>query len=174
MKLLPYDSWSIESPLDVQTLVTGMTERIEPRKLFRGFSTLGHTPLQGTVSTDGFSASRIIHYRNSFLPMLYGKFTPNQQGTTIRIKMMLHPFVLAFLGVWFGMLGLFSLSGIAALLESGSWGFLRHIGFMGGIAILLTYGAFFAEAGKAKNLISQLLLEIHKEAANKSVQSDEA
>ncbi|MCH8512317.1 MAG: hypothetical protein LAT83_11785 [Kiritimatiellae bacterium] len=106
--------------------------------------------------------------------MLYGKFTPNQQGTTIRIKMMLHPFVLAFLGVWFGMLGLFSLSGIAALLESGSWGFLRHIGFMGGIAILLTYGAFFAEAGKAKNLISQLLLEIHKEAANKSVQSDEA
>lgn len=173
MKLLPYDSWSIESPLDVQTLVAGMTERIEPCKWFQGFSSSDRTSLQGTVSAAGFSASR-IYYRNSFLPMLYGRFSPHQQGTTIRITMMLHPFVLAFLVVWFGMLGLFSIAGIAVLLESGSWDFLRHIGIMGGFAILLTYGAFFAEAGKAKKLISQVLLEIHLEATNKSVQSDEA
>ena len=169
MKLLPYDSWTIDSPLDLPELVAGMTQRIEPQKWFRGLTRGALLPLQGKVDLQGFSASRIITYRNSFLPMLYGKFIPTQQGTTICIKMMLHPFVLAFLAVWFGMLGLFSLAGIAALVENGSWGFLGHIGIMGGFALLLTYGAFFAEAGKAKNLISQVILEIHKEAANKEL-----
>ena len=77
--------------------------------------------------------------------------------------------VLAAYGLTSYCFGLFSLAGIAALVENGSWGFLGHIGIMGGFALLLTYGAFFAEAGKAKNLISQVILEIHKEAANKEL-----
>lgn len=173
MKWLPYESWTIDSPLDVPTLVAGMRERIEPTKWFRKWWGSDHTPLQGTIHDRGFSASRVIHYRNSFLPMLYGKFLPASGGTMIRVRMMPHPLVIAFMAHWFGFLGIFGLVGLIVAIQDGTWGFLLPVGIMGGFGLILTYGAFFAEAGKAKNLISQVLLDVHKEAAHKSVQSDE-
>jgi hypothetical protein len=145
-----------------------MRERIEPTKWFRKWWSSDHTPLQGTVHDRGFSASRIIGYQNSFLPVLYGKFTSTTAGTTIRVRMMPHPLVIVFMAHWFGFLGLFGLAGLIAAIQDGTWGFLVPVGIMGGFGLLLTYGAFFAEAGKAKKLISEVLLDVHKEAVKKS------
>jgi len=139
MKWLPYDCWTIGSPLDVPTLVAGMRERIEPTKWFRKWWSNDHTPLQGTIHDQGFSASRVIHYQNAFLPILYGKFTPNPTGTTIRVRMMLHPLVIVFMANCFGFLGICCLAGLIAAIQDGTWGVLIAASIMGGLSLLLTY-----------------------------------
>jgi hypothetical protein len=169
MNWLPYDSWTVESPLDPPALVAGLQSRIEPVKWFRKWNA-NHAPLQGTIGDWGFSASRVIEYRNSFLPMLYGKFIPTASGTTILIRMMPHPGVLAFMACWFGMLGLF---GVVSVL-TGGWKALILIVPMAGFGFLLLYGGFFAEAGTAQKLITQALLEVHKEAENQGGAANDA
>ena len=173
MKWLPYDSWVIDSPLDVPALVAAMRELIEPTQWFRRPGRSDHTPLQGTINDQGFTSSRIIHYRNSFLPMLYGRFIPTPAGTSIRIRMTLHPLVMAFMAYWLGMTGLFALLGVVAGFTGQTWtmGIVAGCMFLFGLG--MTYAGFWAEAGKAKAILSEVLLDLHKEAANDSVQSDE-
>lgn len=168
MRWLPYDSWTLESPLKVHRLVARMQERIEPRKWVRKPWSHDHTALQATIHEQGFSARRIIHYRNAFLPILYGKFTPTETGTSIRIRMMPHPLVIGFMACPFGFLAIVGLAGLAAALEDGNWSFPAGVGVMGGLALLLVYGSFFAEADKAKLLISQVFIDVHKEAATRA------
>ena len=164
MKCLPYDCWTIESPLDVPSLVAGMQERIEPFKWFRLWFSDDIAPLEGTVHQQGFSVRRIIGYRNSFLPMLYGTFIPNPNGTTIRIRMMPHPLVVGFMVNWLGLVGLFAISGLVMIVQNGEWWLFTVASFMGGAGLLLSYGCFFAEAGKAKRLVSDIILDIHRAA----------
>jgi hypothetical protein len=171
MKWLPYESWEVQSPLSADGLVRGMTKRIGPAKWF-GWAR-AHTPLQGQVHAGGFLVSRVIAYRNSFLPCIHGTFIPSDRGTTIRIRMMPHIVVIVFMACWFGMLGLFGLVGLFVLIAEGNWILLLVCGGMGAFALLLVYGGFWAEAGKAKDLLSQVLLEVHSEAVNNSVQGGE-
>ncbi|MBK1884383.1 hypothetical protein JIN85_18340 [Luteolibacter pohnpeiensis] len=167
MNWLPYDCWTIDSPLDVPTLVPALKERIEPTKWFRTFWSNKHTPLEGQIHNGGFSASRVIHSRNSFLPILYGIFAPKQGGTIIQVRMMPHPVVIAFMSCWLGMAGLFALTGIIAALDGEDWmiGFISIGMFCFGA--IITYSAFWAEAGKAKQIISEVFADIHKHEANK-------
>lgn len=87
--------------------------------------------------------------------------------------MTVYPFVSAFLVCLLGVLGLFGLVCLVAAIQDIIWESLANIGIMYGFFALGTYWIFFAEPIKAKNLLTEVLLEIHKEAANKSVQSNE-
>ena len=171
MKWLPYDCWTVDSPLDVPALVAGMRERIEPTKWFRWPGSRDHAPLQGAIHERGFTASRIIHYRNSSLPVFYGTFTPTPRGTTIRVRMMPHPVVIVFMALWFSCLGLFGFVGSLAAVHGGTWCLLSVVGSMGAIALVAIWGGYFLEAGKTKRLLSQVFLEVHKEAADKSARA---
>lgn len=166
MKLLPYQSWKVESPLSVDKLILGLMPRIDKRKIFLPFFS-GHASLKGEIYTHGFTVSRIIWYGNPCQPVLSGRFTPTENGTTINIIMTLHSIVLAFLLFWLGMVSLFVL---IPLVDSGSLIFLQFSGAMALFAVLLTYVGFWAEAGKTKKLFSQVLHEIHEKAANNSTQ----
>lgn len=163
MKMLPYDFWTVESPLDVPTIVAGMEERIEPTQWFRTNVNQEHSALEGRVHSMGFSVHRVIHYRNSFLPILYGKFTTTSSGTTIRIRMMPHPLVIMFMLPFLGFFALFIVFGFLSIIRGEASGELIPIGFIGGSGVLMLYGGFFAETKKTKNLISEVLLELHKE-----------
>ena len=173
MKWLPYESWELASPLQVDQMVDGMARRVEPVKWFRMPWGNDHTPFQGSIHEHGFTISRVIHYSNSFLPVLNGTFIPTQSGTTIKIRMALHAFVLAFLAAWFGMLGLFGLAGILLLVSKGDWTLIGILAGMALFAVAMTWGCFWAEAGKTKRLFLELMLEIHEEAAGQSPRPNE-
>jgi hypothetical protein len=164
MLWLPYSSWTVEFPLDVDTLADGMRRRIERTRWFRKPWARNHTPLQGSIYARGFTATRVIHYRNSFLPVLYGQFIPHKQGTTIHIRMMLHPLVLLFLANWLGLAGVFTLIGLAVWIGGGDWIFPAIAGGMAAFAVLLTYGGFFAEATRTRELITSVFADIQREA----------
>jgi len=166
MKLIPYESWEIKTPLQISQLVGAMTRKIEQPKWFRWPLNADHTLLQGTINQRGFTVSRVIHYRNSCLPVMTGKFIPYEAGTRSKIAMTLHPIVIASMAVWSGMLALFSLVGIVALVTQGQWTFVFVTGGMAIFGVALTCGSFWAEAGKTRDGLAQVMMDIHKEVAN--------
>ncbi|HLO84551.1 MAG TPA: hypothetical protein VK203_05990 [Nostocaceae cyanobacterium] len=87
----------IPAPLPV--VQQRLTTNVEAVKLYR-FSRQ-HAPYQGTISEQGFQISRIIHSRNSFLPIIRGSFESKSYETAVHVQMSFHPIVMGFLGIWF-------------------------------------------------------------------------
>ena len=100
MKLWPYDSFEIRTHQSAESLAAVLNDHVEPKKWFR--LSRDHKAFEGTLAPDGFKVSRIVHYRNSFLPVITGFFRPRPAGTDIAIRMRLHTFVAAFMCFWFG------------------------------------------------------------------------
>ena len=53
---------------------------------------------------DSFRLRQKRSYRNSFAPFFYGKLSQTMTGTEISGEFRLHPFVMAFMTLWFGLL----------------------------------------------------------------------
>jgi hypothetical protein len=105
MKQLFYQSFTIQSLHSVEPLRDRLTQIVEPAQLFRStwkFNSRNYAPYEGEVFETGFKISRIIDYRNSFLPTIRGHFEPTPHGTTIHITLSIHPAVTAFLIAWYG------------------------------------------------------------------------
>ncbi len=60
------------------------------------------TPFVGTVSGTGFRITRVVAGRDSFNPMLYGRFLASASGTRVKVVMTYHPAVWLFLLAWTG------------------------------------------------------------------------
>jgi hypothetical protein len=116
------------------------------------------TPFIGTVGDDCFKIRRDIRYRNSFLPMIWGRIIPIQPGTHVKVVMYLHPVVALFDLIWFGAIG------HALLIDSSSRSGLLVM-FLFGVG--LTVGGFFPEAFKAKRLLSNTLNSGQDEATSR-------
>lgn len=99
MKLLPRDRFSIQTPQPLSAVIATLESHIEAPRIRWGFSH-DHPPYTGTLSDSGFEIRRIIHYRNSFLPQIKGRFETTPQGTLVHITMGLHPVVMVFMLVW--------------------------------------------------------------------------
>lgn len=66
---------------------------------------------EGSTDIDTFTISRIINYRNSFLPRIKGRISTDYNTTTIEVTMQLHKFVFVFMAVWLiGVLSFFVIS----------------------------------------------------------------
>ena len=112
---------------------------------------LASPPFIGTVQDDSFRLRRDIRYRNSFLPLVWGRFISTPTGTRVSVTMFIHPLVALFMAFWLGMVG------YGALKDRSTppvvlWGM-----FIFGLA--LTAGGFFPEAIKARRLISATVLD---------------
>jgi hypothetical protein len=103
----------------------------------------------GTVEDDSFRIRRDIRYRNSFLPLIWGRITLTGTGSRIYVTMFLHPLVALFMVFWLVMAGNFALN-----LQPPS---LVAVG-MFIFGVVLTVAGFFPEAIKAKRLISEAVL----------------
>ncbi len=79
MRLWPSDSFEIETTMSPEEIVASLNAEIDPAKWFR--HSPGHKTFQGDISRDGFKITRVIHYRNSFLPIIRGTFRPGQSGS---------------------------------------------------------------------------------------------
>ncbi|MDA0269256.1 MAG: hypothetical protein O3A14_20445 [Cyanobacteria bacterium] len=100
MNLLPNQRFTIQTSRPLPSVIAALENHIEAPRIRWGFSRDDHAPYAGAVNDAGFEMRRIIHYRNSFLPQIRGRFESGPLGTTAHITMGLHPLVLVFLLMW--------------------------------------------------------------------------
>lgn len=119
MKFLPYERLKIITSLSVDEVLKRLNNSIEPKRYFRLLGS-GTKPYQGSVEGSHFEVSRIIGYRNSFLPMIKGDLQSEISGCSVYITM--HPkiFVTAFMIVWLGGVGFFFLTFLYSLASSST------------------------------------------------------
>jgi hypothetical protein len=153
--LIPFDRFVIHSRMSVVEAVQALRATVEPRKLFR-LSFSREKPFQGEVTGAGFRISRIILYRNAFLPAINGTIEPALNGSLIHIRMGLGPFTTLFSIVWLSGVGLIG----SSLLLQVSWRLILAQPLMlmpmGMVAffLLLANGSFWTEAGKQKKMLA--------------------
>ncbi len=103
MKYLPFEHIIYKTKLNEEELLLRLESIIEEKKIFRFrlFNNNESKPYEGQVEGNTFKISRIINYRNSFLPVITGMVEKSFDHSTITVKMRLNLFVLIFLIVWF-------------------------------------------------------------------------
>ena len=107
---LPFDNFKLLTRLSATEVQHRMESITEPRKAFRGFFVIQKTKLyQGHVAGNQFEISRIITYRNSFLPLIRGHVSTYMGQTEVAIRMRPVLFVLIFMGFWLGIVGVICL-----------------------------------------------------------------
>jgi hypothetical protein len=116
-------------------------------------------PYEGSISGKEFKINRIIHYRNSFLPVINGSVTPVIRGCRIHITMRMAWFVILFAFVWFiGALFGAIMIGYATIRDRENF-FLAFIPFLlPALGYLLFTGGFKYESSKAKKFLRELLV----------------
>jgi len=153
---LPWRRYEIFSHLAPAEVVAAMRNATERRRWFRrpfravqGF--------EGIVAADSFLVSRIIRYRNSFLPFITGRVEPAAEGTKILISMRPHLLVLVFMAVW--MAGPIAIV-VFVLFQRGPQG--RSLGLlasgMAAFGYLLCSISFGLEARRALKMLHKILL----------------
>ncbi|MCP2727082.1 WD40 repeat domain-containing protein [Limnofasciculus baicalensis] len=156
MKLLPYDSFTIQTRDPLPLILQRLNTKVEAPRIRFGFSH-HHALYQGTVSEGEFKITRIINYRNSFLPIIRGSFEQQPDGTTIiHITMGLHPFVMAFLWFWY----LTWYSGSIPIVFIGGMPSIIAVPLIGLPILILAafwYGFWF-EADRSRREVTEIIL----------------
>ncbi|WP_312287182.1 hypothetical protein [Chryseobacterium gleum] len=98
MKYLPFERITYRTNLSEQEVFTRLSGFVEPKKF--GLGRNYTKDYEGSANNNGFEISRVIQYRNSFLPQINGKIQNENNGTQIQVTMSLHAFVLVFLLFW--------------------------------------------------------------------------
>lgn len=104
MKYLPFENLNYKTKRDPEEISKRLAQITEPCKTFRikGFNRNNNNkPYEGVVNELSFSITRIIDYRNGFLPQIKGKIKKDVDGTIINVKMTLNPVAIAFSLFWF-------------------------------------------------------------------------
>lgn len=107
-KLLPFENLILTTKLSVAEVTKRLTDNIEIQKTSKFFTLNNHSSklYRGTILNNNFKISRIINYRNSFLPIISGSIYSAIGKTEVEIKMRLHQFVFIFILIWFSAVGL--------------------------------------------------------------------
>lgn len=159
MKFLPTENITYKTRLKEDEIIRRLSDCIEPEKIFRlGILSSGSTKsYEGQINGQTFSIKRIISYRNSFLPRINGVIERDFDGLTIKVKMRLHIFVIVFLCIWFGLVGLACIAFLTQTLSSSEINPAALIPFgMLLFAYLLTMGGFKFESNKSKKDLQRI------------------
>jgi hypothetical protein len=162
---LPFDNFKLLTKLSA-TEVQQRIESITELKNGYNFSFPGNRnrPYEGKLMDRSFEISRIINYRNSFLPTIKGHISTNLGRTELTIRMRPVVFVFVFMTFWLGAVGLvclgtiiFVIMNFKQLLEGGLSPFaLIPFGMFAFGYALLTI-AYKSESKKSKAFLEQLL-----------------
>ena len=152
---MPYYSFEIEAATPKPVVMERLAAAIDSNRSFRdrwnaALKNLGAPakPFIGSINGDRFKAWRRIGYRNSFLPVVVGEIESRGMGTTVRIHMRLHWFVVAFLAFWLATAS----SGVFAA-YSRAHSVPLEVAAFPLFAVVLTLAGFVPEAIKAKRLL---------------------
>ncbi len=165
-KYLPIENLTLTTNLTIEEINKRLENCVEEKK--KSFFSLSNRnslkPYEGYIKNNSFVITRIINYRNSFLPIISGEIINSNGYTTVNINMSLPKFIKFFIGFWLGIVGLVSLIilfigllSINKIVKSGfSPFFLIPFGmFIFGFSLL--YFCFNYERNISKNFLIDLL-----------------
>jgi hypothetical protein len=104
MKYLPFENYVLTTNLSVDEVRNRIISNIEAKRTRFITSSNNNTskPYEGTFFNNTFKISRIINYKNSFLPEITGEISQAWGKTEISIKMKPVIYVLIFMAIWLG------------------------------------------------------------------------
>ena len=161
-KYLPFENYVIATNLSVEEVKRKLAENVEPRRGFELFRTASYSkPYMGDLYGDTFTISRVINYRNSFLPVITGAITTDFGETKVKIKMRPAIGVIIFMCFWLGVVGLVCLTMVVAAVFSEKTGSLDPVVFipfaMFVFGCLLFTVPFKIESGISRKFLAKLL-----------------
>ncbi|MEM8640272.1 MAG: hypothetical protein AAGG51_15855 [Cyanobacteria bacterium P01_G01_bin.54] len=116
---------------------------------------------KGTVSETGFKIIRVVKQKNSFRPVIRGKFIVTSQGTTnVEIKMLLHKIVLVFLLFWYSVWYGIHLLGFGSF-ENGNSRIVMPL-----ILLVVFRAAFWYESNRSKGDLEVICQEVSEAVDN--------
>ena len=154
--LWPYQKLVFNSPLSREELIRRLAREVSKSRWGLLFDRRREL-FEGTITGEGFKISRIIRYRNSFLPVIQGNFSNTAKGVRVDVTLRLHRAVLVFSAVWlsFAVLGIVAVA--SKVLRSRQLGEERLVPFaMLAFFYLLVTLSFGFEARKARRLLSEV------------------
>ncbi len=177
MNILPYENLTYKTHLSKDEILKRVRNETEPKQWIRMtgvFSSGNHKAYEGVVNENSFKISRIIGYRNSFLPRIEGKIEENKESTLIHIKMRLHTFVIVFLAIWLSFMFVATLFLIPIFRqEMENQSIFNLASFTPFLMILIisvvTVLAFHYEGNKSKKFFENLFEAERLEKINKKI-----
>ena len=121
MPVIPYKHISISTSLTVDQAVSLVSSAISPRRTLSNWSASTNKEFEGLVTEQGFKIQKVIQYRNSFLPVLYGRFVPNEKGTKVDIHLTMDVLIIIFACVWLTGFGAVFLWLASSWMTTGKW-----------------------------------------------------
>ena len=153
MKLLPYHRFFLETEASAEDVVNG----IKPFVTHEGPlipEALPSEVFSGCITREGFKFTPVLRGgRNSFLPVIVGRFESTQRGTTVRVSMRLHALVAMFLAFWMMFVLRFGLIGILG----GPLIFMPVAAVMATFAWLMAMICFWRQVGPAKKRLAEFV-----------------
>ncbi|MFN0063228.1 MAG: hypothetical protein ACKVPX_12040 [Myxococcaceae bacterium] len=134
----------------------------EPSKWLRNPFSRNHKPYQGQITGSTFKVTRVIHYRNSFLPTVVGSVRSDGTGAVIEATLRLNPFVTAFMALWLGGVTAGAIGMTAHQLSGGKNPAAAVVpALMFVFGYLLMQGGFLFESRKAKRFLEEIASPSH-------------
>lgn len=165
-KILPLERYILTTHLSTMEVRQRIADSITTSKNTdaAASTTYPSKPYTGEVSGDSFTISRIIDYRNAFLPVISGDISGFISPTKVHIEMTLTRFWLIFLYSWIGVIGIIC-AGILLIcilqfrqvLQSGIPLILLLPFAMFAVGCFLTIVPFKREIKRSKQFLAQLL-----------------
>jgi F0F1-type ATP synthase assembly protein I len=161
MKFIPREQLTCQTHLSSKQVLEKLTSIVEPCKTFRltffWQKNKNHKPYEGKIEANQFEISRIIGYRNSFLPEIKGMITPKNKKTQIDLRLEMNSFVRTFVLFFTIVVSLFFISIAYYAVSNGHFTPIILVPLcmvvFGYIGVLW---AFNYEAKKAKKDLSEL------------------
>lgn len=159
LKWWPYDSFVIHTSKSVPELLEKLRGHVGSAPFFPWSKRTKE--FVGTVNETGFKIYMAIRYHNSFLPVMIGYFDPRPEGVCVIVRIRLHGYTLAFMTVFLGFLGKFTLDLLGPNFQfdaSSFWG----LGVPGTVILamyLMAILGFSYEADRSRELAFKILTE---------------
>jgi len=156
--LIPFTRFELKTYLKAEEARQRLDAEVEPRSIFTSVWRRDHRFFVGKVAADGrFTINRVIRYRNSFLPYIYGEIVDDLDATRIKMRLHPHPIVMVLMLIF---LGVFLFVSVGAAVMSGDltqdiWVVLAFLGFMT-LFYAIVIGFFNFEVNKARQKMEKI------------------
>jgi hypothetical protein len=157
--LIPFTRLEFKTYLDAENVRQRLAAEVESRTIFRqSIWRRDHRFFAGKVEENGrFQINRVIHYRNSFQPYIYGEIVNDLDATRIKLRLHPHPVVLIlmpiFLSVFF--CALIGTTFISDDLVKNLWVIWPILGFLL-LFYIIIIGLFNFEVNKARRHLEEI------------------
>jgi len=150
---LPFEDYTLTTTLKVEEVSKRLEEKIRPKRRLKDFfyGDANRKPYEGYILINDFKISRIIGYKNSFLPVISGLIYNVSGKTHIKVEMKIIPYVLIPTALVIAVLTMASIF-IKGFIFSSPFPFLFPL-----ISYLVIYFAFKIESTMSKKFLAKLL-----------------